>query len=361
MKKITKRTRMVQLREILKDPDRKPLTRMIYELFYLSLIYKELPFHYVTRYLFKKEATNIKNYLPNKLISRIPSYFNDKKVKEVLDNKLYFDLFYRQFGINLPKIIMYNHKNLFIIDNKTVIINSVHDFLSLLTEIFEKKESSDSIFIKKTYSSASGRNTIKLYKQEIISKTEIIHDIYSEVINSEFLFQESIKQHPVLDKISSSSLNTIRFDTFIDQEGKIEIISAFLKISTNNSHVDNVISGGCGIGIDFNTGRLKRYGYSKPKINGVKVFKEHPLTKVVFENISVPMFGEAKELVLNVASLMPNLRLVGWDVGIGESGPVLIEGNSDYGINSNDLAYGGYMTNPVFRKVLNEIGFLKAV
>lgn len=58
---------------------------------------------------------------------------------------------------------------------------------------------------------------------------------------------------------------------------------------------------------------------------------------------------------------MPNLRLVGWDVGIGESEPVLIEGNSDYGINSNDMAYGGYLTNPVFRKVLKEIGFLKTV
>jgi len=358
---MTKRTKLDQLREILKDPDRKSLPRMIYDLFYLFFIYKELPSHYVTRYLFKKEAINIKNYLPNKLITKIPSYFNDKKVKEVLDNKLYFDLFYRQFGINLPKIIMYNHKKLFIIGNNTVIVNSVHDFLSLLTEIFEKNKSSDSVFIKKTYSSASGRNTFKLFKQDLKSNADKVHDIYSEVINSEFLFQETVRQHPVLNKITSSSLNTIRFDTFIDHEGKTEIISAFLKISTNYSHVDNVISGGCGIGIDFDTGRLKRYGYSKTKINGVKVFTEHPLTKVVFENISVPLFGEAKEFVLKVASLMPNLRLVGWDVGIGESGPVLIEGNSDYGINSNDMAYGGYLTNPAFRKVLNEIGFLKAV
>ena len=55
---------------------------------------------------------------------------------------------------------------------------------------------------------------------------------------------------------------------------------------------------------------------------------------------------------------MPGLRIVGWDVGIGETGPVLIEGNSDYEITGNDIADGGYRANPVFRKVLRELNYL---
>jgi hypothetical protein len=55
---------------------------------------------------------------------------------------------------------------------------------------------------------------------------------------------------------------------------------------------------------------------------------------------------------------MPGLRLVGWDVAIGESGPVLIEGNSDYDISGNDLTEGGYLANPRFRKVLHETSYL---
>jgi hypothetical protein len=55
---------------------------------------------------------------------------------------------------------------------------------------------------------------------------------------------------------------------------------------------------------------------------------------------------------------MPGLRLVGWDIAIVEHGPILIEGNSDYDIAASNLAYGGYRTNPVFRKVLNEIDYL---
>jgi hypothetical protein len=45
-------------------------------------------------------------------------------------------------------------------------------------------------------------------------------------------------------------------------------------------------------------------------------------------------------------------------VAIGESGPILIEGNSDYDITGNDLVDGGYLANTTFRKVLHEINYL---
>jgi hypothetical protein len=358
MNEIVTRTRPEQLIEILKDPDRKPLLRIIFELFNLLFIHKELPVHYFSRYLFKKGTTNIKDYLPGKLISKIPPLFNDKKVKEVLDNKLFFDFFYRQFNISIPKILMYNHRKMFVVGNRNIEVNNISDFTVLLEDIFKHNSLYDSIFIKKTCSSASGRNIYKLFLQQLRTDPELIKKIYSEVIRSEFLFQEIIKQHPILNKLNPSSLNTIRFDTFIDCDGNIDIISGFLKMSTNNSPVDNCIEGGYGVGIDLQTGKLKKCGYSKIRISGVKVLTEHPVTKTKFENLSVPFFPQAKELVLKTASLLPELRLIGWDVGIGESGPVLIEGNSDYGINSNDLAYGGYMTNPIFRKVLHEINYL---
>ena len=55
---------------------------------------------------------------------------------------------------------------------------------------------------------------------------------------------------------------------------------------------------------------------------------------------------------------MPGLRLVGWDVAVGESGPILIEGNSDYIIRGNDFTDEGYLANTTFRKVLHEINYL---
>jgi hypothetical protein len=108
------------------------------------------------------------------------------------------------------------------------------------------------------------------------------------------------------------------------------------------------------VGIVLETGKLKRYGYSSFKNAGVKIMTQHPVTKTVFENYSIPFLQQAEDLVLKAARLVPTLRLIGWDIAIGESGPVLIEGNSNYRISGSDFLYGGYLANKSFRKVLNE-------
>ena len=345
--------------EILKDPERKPLFRIIYEFFYLFILYRELPKHYFSRYLFKEGTTNIRDYLPNNFLGeKVTPFFNFKKFKEVLDNKLYFDLFYSQFEISLPKILMYNHKKMFITGSKSYRVNDVHDFWLLLEEIFRQNPSYDSIFIKKTYSSSSGQKIYKLFLHQFRNDSEMLNEIYDDVISSEFLFQETIQQHPEINKLNSASINTIRIDTFINSDGKIDIISAHIRMSTNNSHVDNISAGGCFVGIGLQTGKLKKTGYSSIRIIGARVLKKHPVTNSVFENFSIPFFLEAKELAVKAAGLIPELRLVGWDVAIGESGPILVEGNSDYEIRGNDFADGGYLANNTFRKVLREINYL---
>jgi hypothetical protein len=161
-----------------------------------------------------------------------------------------------------------------------------------------------------------------------------------------------------LNKLNSSSINTIRFDTFIDSTGKIEVMSGYLRMSVGDTYVDNISSGACMVGINLETGKLKKNAFRTFRYYGVKILTEHPATKTKFENFTIPFFDQAKELVIRTARLMPDLRLTGWDVAIGESGPILIEGNSDYDLSGNDLNYGGYRSNPVFRKMLNELRYL---
>jgi hypothetical protein len=150
----------------------------------------------------------------------------------------------------------------------------------------------------------------------------------------------------------------MRIDTFINQDGKAEIISAFLRTSLKNSHVDNWGAGGCSMHVDLESGRLGKYAYSDIIKDGVKRFTVHPLTNIVFENFSVPLIEEAKSLVLNAAHYLPGIRLVGWDVAIAENGPVIVEGNSDYDIAGSDHHADGYRNHPVFKKVLKEVNYL---
>lgn len=359
MNKPSRRTTTSLIVEFFKDPDRKSLFKIIYEVIYLFFIFGSFPRHYFGRYLFKKEKTNIRDYFPTKFFdTKIKPFFNKKEVREVLENKLYFNFFYSQFNISLPKILMYNHRKTFVVGNKSMEVKSAADFKVLLERIFKQNPSYDSIFIKKTYWSFGGDRVHKLFLNQIATAPEIVNELYSEVIETGYLFQETIIQHPDLDKLNPSCINTIRFDTFIDTDGKIEICSAYIRMSIINYHLDNISSGGCQVGIDLETGKLKKNGYFKIRANGLSVFSEHPITKTVFENFTIPLFRQAKELVINAASFMPDLRLIGWDVAIGKSGPILIEGNSNYDLQGNDLAYGGYRSNPVFRKVLQEIYYL---
>jgi len=349
-----RRSRYQMLKEILNDPDRKSIAVMAGDLVSLLLKYRELPVHYFSRYLFKKGAGNVRDYVPNRLSGMIAPYFNEARLKQVLDNKLYFSMYYGQFGIETPRIIAFNHKNLFASGSDTVVVNTLPEFRDYIAGLFKNNPGSDSFFVKKLYSSSSGRNIHLILQDYVEDEHPALSEIFRDVISSEFVIQKRVKQHPELNRLNPYSLNTMRIDTFIDREGNAEIISGFIKMSTNGLPMDNNTSGGCGVGIDMKTGKLRKNGYSKLRISGVGILTEHPITGVRFEDFAVPYMQETKELVLKAARLMPGLRMVGWDVGVGEDHPVLVEGNSDYGINSNDLMYGGYMANDVFRKALIE-------
>jgi len=345
--------------ELLRDPERKSLIRILFECVHLMLRYQVFPSYYFSRYLFKKDKRNVVNYLPSKFLYRIKAKFNEAEARKVLDNKLFFDFYYRQFNFNLPIIWMYNHRKVFVIDTKSININTVDEFTSVLHQLISNKAKDQAIFIKKTYASYGGDNIYRINLDDLTASAEKVKHIYEEVIKSGFLFQETVKQHPEMNRLNPSCLNTMRLDTFINSDNGVEIISAYLKTNIKNHHIDNEPTGGCEISIDLPTGKLARYGSLTIKYNGLKRPTQHPITHTVFEHFEVPYFKEAKELVIIAAQVMPGLRLVGWDVAIGEDGPILIEGNSDYDIAANDLAYGGYRSNPVFQKVLREIGYLR--
>jgi hypothetical protein len=340
--------------EVLRDPERKSIPAMLRDLLNLWIRHKEIPIHYFSRYLFKRDVANILDYIPNRLSGRIAPYFNDGRLKHVLDNKLYFYLYYSNLGIPTPKVVAFNHQNLFAANEETYTINSLDDFIRFISNLFITNSGLDCIFLKRIYSSSSGRNIFLICADQIEKRNPLLAEIYENVVGSEFIFQHKVRQHPDLEQLNPYSLNTMRIDTFIDRFGNIDVISGFLKMSTNNLPVDNNISGGCGVGINLTTGRLRKNGYYKLRVNGVTISTSHPITGIKFEDFQVPHLDEAVKLVKEAASLMPGLRLVGWDVGFSEEGPVVIEGNSDYGINSNDLMYGGYFANENFNKVLSE-------
>ena len=346
------------LPRIIKDRDRKSLIRIFKELIFLFFKHRTIPTFYFSRHLYKKGRNNIEDYLPNKLLSYVSNIFNDPSAAQVLKNKLFFNLFYSKLNENLPKTLMYNHKKTFVLNDKYFEINTIQEFEEVITSLINNRSLTKSIFVKKIYDSYGGRNTYRLSSNEQPFDKKEINDIFMKVQDSGYLYQETIDQHPVLNQLNNSCINSIRMDTFIDHLGNVEILSAYLRMSICNSHVDNTTSGGCFVGVSLETGKLKKYGYTSITRAGGKILTEHPVSGTVFENFTIPLFTEAKELVQRIAPIVPNLRLIGWDIAISRNGPILIEGNTNYDITNHDLAYGGYKSHPGFKKVLDELKML---
>ena len=346
--------------EVYRDPDRKTILNIVSDILSLTLYHKRFPRHYFSRYLFKKGRANIKDYFSNEfLYYKLKPFFNENSAKDVVENKLYFNFYFGQFGVILPKLLLYNQKQVFVKENVDFRINSLPEFKNLLVTIFNQNPAYQSVFIKQTCESYGGDHVFRITPQQLANDGGLLADLYAIIIKSGFLFQETILQHPELNRINPSCINTIRMDTFIDKDGKVNLMSAYLRMSTNNKHVDNISSGGCLVGIDLQSGKLRKDGYAGFGACGTVIYRCHPVTKTVFEGFTIPYFEEATRMVLRAAGLVPGLRLVGWDVAISETGPVLVEGNSDYSMIGNDLAEGGFLTNAIFRKMLAEANLLR--
>ena len=163
----------------------------------------------------------------------------------------------------------------------------------------------------------------KLY----IREQEVTAAQLKESLNGKYLLQDRIVQHPEMSRLHPHSVNTIRMITF-NNNGKVEVFSAALRIGTKGRSVDNWASGGIVVGIDLETGMLQKEGIFKPGY-GVRVEK-HPETGILLENFQIPFFTESVTLTRDLHRYLYGIHSVGWDIAITENGPVFIEGNDDW-------------------------------
>lgn len=145
--------------------------------------------------------------------------------------------------------------------------------------------------------------------------------------NNYGLVEEFIQQHPDLNRLSPSAVNTVRIFTQLNGFGGVDILGCRLRISVN-SPVDNMAAGNLAAPVDENTGRLSGPGvYSditKPEQD------YHPVTQVKITGFQIPFWKETLEMVKKAAQLHPQNRSIGWDTVITKEGPGLIEANHDW-------------------------------
>ena len=141
------------------------------------------------------------------------------------------------------------------------------------------------------------------------------------------MVESFIQQHPALQALSPSGVNTVRVFTLRDEQDAYRVLGCRLRISVD-SPVDNLAAGNLAAPVDEETGIVSGPGvYSDITREPETV---HPVTGISIEGLQVPFWQETLEMVEKASHLHPQNRSIGWDVAITAEGPRLIEGNHDW-------------------------------
>jgi hypothetical protein len=148
------------------------------------------------------------------------------------------------------------------------------------------------------------------------------------------IIQEKIQQADYSRAIYPGSINTIRALTIWDRDAD----RPFLAVAVHRfgakatGTVDNWTQGGLTASIDLESGQLS--AAATPGDGGaVKWHDSHPDTGATIRGVIVPQWAGMMEQLLAVASRLPFLPYVGWDVVVDpESNLKIIEGNHRSGV-----------------------------
>jgi hypothetical protein len=133
------------------------------------------------------------------------------------------------------------------------------------------------------------------------------------------------QQHPAVAGFNPAVLNTLRVVTFDTPRGAVAV-SAALRSGTSSAVVDNWAAGGLMVPVDLARGTLHGVGVYK---DGVTLTDSHPSSGERFDGRPIPFLREACRLAcaLHEKLAVPSL---GWDIGLLQDGPCIVECNRDY-------------------------------
>ena len=250
----------------------------------------------------------------------------------IVSDKFYFYLFLKSLNLPTPKILYYTRNGKLFYDeyhhSDEISTIFTHDM-----DAFAKQSDGqlgDGAFTIKI------ENTNVYVNNDLVPTTEALLKTFTD---TSYIIQERIIQHPAMNKLCSTAVNTIRLVTMITPKEEIIAIRAGLRIGREGSCVDNCAKGGIFVGIDLNTGKLMKKGIIKPPY-GMLVY-QHPDNGVVFEGFEIPFFKEVLEMAKELHSKLYRIHSVGWDIAITPEGPVFIEGNSMWELSGTQAAVGG--------------------
>lgn len=158
-----------------------------------------------------------------------------------------------------------------------------------------------------------------------------------------YLFQQPVRQHPHIDRITGGRVGTLRLVVLRGDDGP-RLFRTVWRIPVGSNLTDNFLHGTRGnlvAHVDRETGVVgavvQVLESGSGAAGGLRLGRElevHPDTGERITGERVPHWPEIVSACLQAGAVFPRLRYQSWDVAIGPEGPLLLELNyrGDFGL-----------------------------
>jgi hypothetical protein len=165
--------------------------------------------------------------------------------------------------------------------------------------------------------------------------------------NADWIVQHPIRQHVEMSRLHPTCVNTLRIIT-IRMGAAVTVVSAFIRIGTGTTRVDNLTAGkSIAVGVERD-GRLGKYAYD----DDLRRSDVHPDHGYAFDGLFIPSFSAAQQTCISLHQKIPELDLISWDVAIAHDGtPVVLEFN----IRRQDVNTSQVCSGPVLKPYIDEV------
>ncbi|MGB4135591.1 MAG: sugar-transfer associated ATP-grasp domain-containing protein [Microbacterium sp.] len=200
---------------------------------------------------------------------------------------------------------------------------------------FEAFAARHPIIIAKTPVGREGKGVFRYDTTESEDLAALRDELWAK---GQTLLEQPIVQHPYLAEYCAGTVNTTRVVTFFDGE-TVHIVSAAQKFG-RGAVSDQFTWGGFFTMID-DEGRSFGPGHTGKHRSR---YETHPDSGASIVDFRVPLWDQVVALTDRAAREVPTVPYVGWDVAVGPTEPVLIEGNWTPGLYETRVSATGIRT-----------------
>lgn len=154
---------------------------------------------------------------------------------------------------------------------------------------------------------------------------ELVELLAPWIRRDNLLVQPMLRPLATLSDLAPDSPPELRITTAHVPHGEAFVCSCYMKIQAPGKHASTILNGAVAIPVDLKSGAME-FGI---RLNQPHLRLDHiPWNGARISDRSVPEFAAVSRMISAAADCLPGLAVIGWDVLLTASGPVILEANT---------------------------------